>query len=1097
MNKSRLFFRFAGLCGVFVLLVSFLFGGQPVSASPLADLFSPRGWTKSPVNPVLNPVPSGMEGNGALSEIGAEASTQSLDTGFEAGANGAILTAVTQADGKILVGGKFTKLGGGGTGTTTRNYIGRFNADGTLDTSFNPGSSSWVYALAVQEDGKILVGGSFSKLGDNGTTTRNNLGRLNANGTLDTSFDPGANDDVNSFAVQADGKILVGGAFTMLGGGGTGATTRNRIGRLNANGSPDTSFDPGANGTINKVAVQPDGKILVGGAFTTLGGGGTGTTTRNRIGRLNANGSLDTTFDPGANNEVKTFAVQADGKILVGGAFTGLGGGTGATTRYKIGRINANGSLDTTFDPGAGSSVWSLALQSDGKILVGGDFSRLGGGLTGTTERSYIGRLSAQGVVDATFDPGANFAVRALEVQPEGKILAGGYFTTFGGGGEGTAPFYFIARLNADGSAPIISTGEATGIGSTDATLNGTVNPNGSPTTVSFEYGLTTGYGSQTSAISVGSGTSETGMSASLTSLTTCTTYHFRAEATNSGGTTHGNDVTFVTAGCSMGTIAVSPASLHFEATKAGASGELTSIPPEQTVTVTFNGQASAWTASGDQTWLQVTGGLGETAGTFSIAIVNPGNVIGGSTRLTGGITVTAPDAPNSPRTIPVTLTVDHGWGKNYRVGDGTGQGSPVELASDPLGKLYALQSRTDFGRYETQFWSSTDQGKTWGPPASINPADETVMLLPSIAVGSNRAINIVWMGKLDDIDNDIFFTRSTDEGATWSANLDIIPLANRAPNQVSPVIVADPRSGKSNNLYVAMRTYETGVEHVFTIRSTDGGATWGNLVQVPYPNTVDIYKINSLNMQMDTNGMLYLVFDEYMVGENRIFFTRSGDGGVSWEPVKPITPLNECGVAGVPSLKLGEAGVAYVAFVVKNYANACGRGDSDQLQLMLTRSLDSGQSWNPPTQIGPLNLSGYFRTTDGGDEDGNLSLEVLTHKPGLADDEMVVVWSNDNWLDNGLFTADNTVVRSIQSVDGGAHWDETAQLYGEVMLPSDEVNANNLNHFYPDTIVHRGQVLAVWVDDRVTNFVYPFISALGGAAEENTYSIYLPLVLR
>ena len=169
-------------------------------------------------------------------------------------------------------------------------------------------------------------------------------------------FNPGANDDSLAMALQADGKILVGGSFTTLGGGGTGTTTRNIsagstrtarstrasipartapsrvggaggredpgrrrvhrrsvaaaparrratcIGRLNADGSLDTSFDPGANVTTSaRSAVQPDGKILVGGDFTMLGGGGTGTTPRNHIGRLNADGSLDTGFDPGAN----------------------------------------------------------------------------------------------------------------------------------------------------------------------------------------------------------------------------------------------------------------------------------------------------------------------------------------------------------------------------------------------------------------------------------------------------------------------------------------------------------------------------------------------------------------------------------------------------------------------------------------------------------------------------------------------------------------------------------------------------------------------------------------------------------------------------
>ena len=95
-------------------------------------------------------------------------------------------------------------------------------------------------------------------------------------GSLDTSFNPGTNGDVYVVKLQADGKILVAGSFTTLGGGGTGTTSRNSLGRLNSDGSLDTGFNPGANERIQTVALQSDGKILVGGDFTTLGGGGTG-----------------------------------------------------------------------------------------------------------------------------------------------------------------------------------------------------------------------------------------------------------------------------------------------------------------------------------------------------------------------------------------------------------------------------------------------------------------------------------------------------------------------------------------------------------------------------------------------------------------------------------------------------------------------------------------------------------------------------------------------------------------------------------------------------------------------------------------------------
>lgn len=390
----------------------------------------------------------GGDGVTSRSRIGRLNTDGSLDTTFNPGANWHVYTFLVQSDGRILVGGEFTGLGGG-TGTTTRSRIGRLYADGSLDADFNPGASSTVRALAVQADGKILVGGDFSTLGG---AARAGIGRLIADGALDATFDPGTNNGVYAVALQADGKILVGGDFTTIGGGGTGSTTRNRIARLNSDGSVDTSFDPGADGRVHTIAVQPGGKILVGGSFTGLGGG-TGATARNRIGRLNIDGSVDTSFDPGANNDIYGIAVQPNGQILLAGPFTMLGeGGTGATVRNRIGRVNADGSLDNTFDPGANGIVYPIAVQRDGKILVGGNFTTAGGGGSGLTARSRIARLNADGTVDDSFDPGANGIVYTISVGVNGRILLGGSFTTLGGGGTGTATRNYIGRLNADGS---------------------------------------------------------------------------------------------------------------------------------------------------------------------------------------------------------------------------------------------------------------------------------------------------------------------------------------------------------------------------------------------------------------------------------------------------------------------------------------------------------------------------------------------------------------------------------------------------------------------------------------------------------------------
>ncbi len=365
------------------------------------------------------------------------------------------------------MGGAFTTLGG-----QTRNGIGRLNADGSLDSSFNPGAA-WVsypcvYSLAVQADGKILVGGWFSTLGGQ---PRNGIGRLNADGSLDSSFNPGAGASapwVFCLAAQADGKILVGGGFTNLVG-----QTRIGIGRLNADGSLDGSFNPGVGADPNSggpgaysLTVQADGKILVGGDFITLGG-----QSRTNIGRLNADGSLDSSFDPGANGRVVSLAVQADGRILVGGGFTTLGG----QTCTNIGRLNADGSLDSSFNPGTDGAVNSLAVQADGKMLVGGEFTTLGG-----QTRGYIARLNNTGpatqslsydgstitwlrggsspeVWRVTFDfstnastwsglgagsrvPGTGWQLTSVSPPPGGTIRARGYAT----GGEYNGSGWFV-----------------------------------------------------------------------------------------------------------------------------------------------------------------------------------------------------------------------------------------------------------------------------------------------------------------------------------------------------------------------------------------------------------------------------------------------------------------------------------------------------------------------------------------------------------------------------------------------------------------------------------------------------------------------------
>ncbi|PTN33783.1 delta-60 repeat domain-containing protein [Desulfonatronum sp. SC1] len=360
---------------------------------------------------------------------------QSALDGFHPNADGTVRALAVQSDGKILVGGDFTTIAG-----TGRNRIARLHADGSLDTAFNPGTgaTATVQSIAVQSDGKVLVGGDFTSY--NGTS-RNRIARLNTDGSLDPSFNPGSGVEppdsaVYALAIQSDGKVVIGGLFTTVGG-----ITRNNIARLNIDGSLDPTFNPGTgtDALIWDLTVQSDGKVLVGGNFTTYNG-----TSRNRIVRLHADGSLDPTFNPGSGVEgtsVYSLGLQADGKVLIGGTFSAYNG----TPRQSIARLTSSGSLDTSFTAGSSGTVYELKIQPDGATLVGGIFTQLVG-----QDRSNMGRLLPDGSIDPDFDPGVGVVgdfVWALETQPDGQILVGGLFTTLGGQARGN-----IGRLYPDGT---------------------------------------------------------------------------------------------------------------------------------------------------------------------------------------------------------------------------------------------------------------------------------------------------------------------------------------------------------------------------------------------------------------------------------------------------------------------------------------------------------------------------------------------------------------------------------------------------------------------------------------------------------------------
>jgi len=390
--------------------------GTTVTAVP-ATGYSFVSWSDgSPINPRTE--------TNVMMNVNVTANFQlilpgNLDPDFYPDANGTVSGVAVQPDGKVLIGGSFTTVLG-----VARNRIARLNADGTLDMDFNPNASGSVFSLAVQADGKVLLGGAFLRLQPNGAATataRLRFARLNADGTLDEGFNPrpngsGTSTTVTSVAVQADGKVLIGGNFrTLQPNDAATATPRQYIARLNADGTLDPDFNPNANNSVQSVAVQADGKVLIGGGFSTLQPNGAATATpRNRIARLNADGSLDMDFDPNANGSVLGLAVQADGKVLIGGDFGALqpNGAATATTRNRIARLNADGTLDEGFGPKANGTVRSLAVQSSGKVLIGGEFTTLqpNGAATATT-RNRIARLDNDAATQTLSIPGATQAL--------------------------------------------------------------------------------------------------------------------------------------------------------------------------------------------------------------------------------------------------------------------------------------------------------------------------------------------------------------------------------------------------------------------------------------------------------------------------------------------------------------------------------------------------------------------------------------------------------------------------------------------------------------------------------------------------------------
>ena len=365
------------------------------------------------------------------------------------GTNFETMVMVKGAGNQVLVGGLFNHV----EGQPDYQGVARYNDDGTLDTAFKVKTDEFVKAIAVQSDGKILIGGQFHYVYPSDTpltaTQIWGIARLNADGTLDSGFinapagQVKSNHPVRGIAVQpADGKIVIGGYFTLIDG-----EPRNRIARLNADGTLDTSFNvgTGANGNIEDVKLQSDGKILISGSFTQVQG-----IDILGVARLNPDGSLDPTFrpnldNPGAPNGAWTgnfpvfqMALQSDGKILINGGTLQYAGKNHA----GVVRLNPNGTPDNTFKSFINWWGTSVALQPDGKIVLGGDFDVVGqrdpdtNATVGTdVNRQRIARFNSDGTPDTDFDTSSAANKWVWAVLPDGndRLYIGGQFTSVSG----------------------------------------------------------------------------------------------------------------------------------------------------------------------------------------------------------------------------------------------------------------------------------------------------------------------------------------------------------------------------------------------------------------------------------------------------------------------------------------------------------------------------------------------------------------------------------------------------------------------------------------------------------------------------------------
>jgi uncharacterized delta-60 repeat protein len=367
----------------------------------------------------------------------------SIDKNFKSGtgADNSILKIVTQSDGKILVAGRFAKY----NDIPTKGLV-RLNSNGSVDTTFGAGisdSMSYIHQIALLSNGKIIVTGKARNFNGDFINTIETI-RLTSTGERDYSFQEcrfSVGDlypTINSIGIENDGNLLLAGTNQ---DGGSSVPYHGLLIRVTGQGKILTK-----KGTfwINSMAIQNDGKIMALGFDNPDWG-----IIKRRVVRMNKDLTIDTTFilqdkntyaDP-SESSIQTLSLQLDGRLIVGGNFFELNG----LLANNIARLNPDGKFDDTFNQrrGCNGIVYASAV-SNGKIILGGEFSKF------NHQPAYnIVRLRKSGDWDSAFNTGSgtNGKIYTIAIQSNGKILIGGNFTSFNG-----YTCSNIARLNTDGS---------------------------------------------------------------------------------------------------------------------------------------------------------------------------------------------------------------------------------------------------------------------------------------------------------------------------------------------------------------------------------------------------------------------------------------------------------------------------------------------------------------------------------------------------------------------------------------------------------------------------------------------------------------------